>query len=92
MSPITKPDGTEGVFEIELWGSIDSAKCGYSVTPRKVELRLVKKEPGKWPALVAPSPGSIPQSSNQSDSPASASAGQQKQTQPNIKAEYARTS
>ncbi|KYK61684.1 SGT1 and CS domain containing protein [Drechmeria coniospora] len=51
LDHIVYPSGQEKPFRLDLWGEIDAAKSGYTVTPNKVELRLAKKMAGKWPQL-----------------------------------------
>ncbi|OAA41747.1 SGT1 and CS domain containing protein [Metarhizium rileyi] len=49
LSPIIYPNGKEEEFLLETYAEIDPSSSGYTVTPSKIELRLVKKVAGKWP-------------------------------------------
>ncbi|OAQ65176.1 oxidosqualene:lanosterol cyclase [Pochonia chlamydosporia 170] len=46
------PNGEEKEFLLETYGQIDPDNSRYNVTPSKIELRLAKKVPGKWPQIT----------------------------------------
>ncbi|RDA88585.1 hypothetical protein CP532_5893 [Ophiocordyceps camponoti-leonardi (nom. inval.)] len=52
LDPVVYPDGTSRPLYISLWANIDPSSSKFSVTSRKVELRLSKETPGKWPQLT----------------------------------------
>lgn len=52
LTGLTWPNGKEKEFFFQTYAPIEASKSSYSVTPNKVELRLVKKVPGKWPQLL----------------------------------------
>ncbi|KAG5980838.1 hypothetical protein E4U55_003569 [Claviceps digitariae] len=51
LNPIVYPDGEEKEWTVQLYSQIDPEGSTYTVTPKKVELCLVKKQAGKWPRL-----------------------------------------
>ncbi|TQV90563.1 SGT1 and CS domain-containing protein [Cordyceps javanica] len=51
LENVIYPSGDERAFHLDLWGEIDTADSGYTVTPNKVELCLVKRALGKWPQV-----------------------------------------
>jgi suppressor of G2 allele of SKP1 len=76
LNPLVHPDGSSKEFVLDLWGEIDPAESKYTVTPNKVELKLKKKSPGKWPTLRGePKPASA----SPATQPAAAAAPQPKQ-------------
>ncbi|KAG6037955.1 hypothetical protein E4U41_004617 [Claviceps citrina] len=52
LNPIVYPDGEEKEWTLWLYSQIDPAASSYTVTPRKIELRLAKKPAGRWPRLI----------------------------------------
>lgn len=56
LNPLVYPNGEEKEFVLETYAEISPSESFYVVTPSKVEVRLVKKVPGKWPQFAKPSP------------------------------------
>ncbi|KHN94982.1 SGT1 and CS domain containing protein [Metarhizium album ARSEF 1941] len=56
LKPLVYPNGDEKEFLLQTFAEIDPSTSGYAVTPNKVELRLVKKEPGKWSRVTRDAP------------------------------------
>lgn len=56
LNPLVYPNGDEKEFLLETFAEIEPSSSGYIVTPSKVELRLVKKLPGKWSQVTKESP------------------------------------
>lgn len=52
LNPLNYPSGDAKEFKLQLFSQIDPSKSALTVTPRKVELRLAKKTPGKWARLT----------------------------------------
>ncbi|GAO18525.1 uncharacterized protein UV8b_06633 [Ustilaginoidea virens] len=56
LDPLVYPNGEEKELVIETHSQIKPSASSFTVTPSKVELRLGKKSPGRWPRLTKEDP------------------------------------
>ncbi|GAB0132819.1 hypothetical protein EsDP_00001245 [Epichloe bromicola] len=56
LNPVVYPDGEEKEFVLRLFSEIDPSTSSFTVTSKKVEMRLTKKTAGRWPRLTIQEP------------------------------------